>query len=1037
MKKQIASLFVVTAFVVMAMMLPALAASHSRSIGPQNQFHIQPKKGLSAAYDKLQQRLASAQAARQERLAKMGILPATAAKAMATKPKSRRNTPGLAPGVGFVAATQIPAGGFVSSNPAREGDFNGDGKKDLLTIVSSATSVISISVALGHGDGTFSAPALTAIPANSSDDFMVGDLNGDGKDDVVVVHQLGSISSNSSFDVFLSNGDGTFTAGSNFVVTANEVAGGILYDLNGDGKLDMVAVDSAGASGTGVGNVWVLLGNGDGTFQAPAQTPLSSHAGSSLVFGDFNGDGLLDFADNDYVTSQLTVYMGTSSAPQFAPAVSYVTSDGVNADCSNAVGDMTGDGKPEIVSVNCSADTITVYTNDGTGIFSTGVYYASAMASPTATTGFLQPNAATIADVNGDGFGDVILTNALSGDIGILLGNGDGSVQVPSFGYTTGGFPFTSAVVADFNGDGLADIVLPDYLYSFAYLKGYGDGTFRASVDYYSPTADSGTPYGWDIATGDFNGDGIPDVVMGNWCCDTAVGISVFLGRGDGTLLPGVNYGSGGNLAYVAVADFNKDGKLDIAAVDNSLGQVDIFLGNGDGTFPATPSATIATNDSDSRKIVVADLNGDGYPDLVVANANGATAGVIMNDGTGAFLAQVPYTLNGLAYSVAVADVNGDGKLDLLLPENATGNLAVLLGNGDGTFQGENDFSLGNNPVDIAVGDLNGDGKLDVAATMDDYTNGMGIAVALGNGDGTFSPGNVPPYPSSLQSNFAYNSVPDNLRLVDLNGDGILDVVYTNHQYGTVGVVFGNGDGSLSLPTEYPTGQWAFGIALADLNGDGAVDVVTASTNMSEASVLLNNSGSKELPDYTLTSNTTSATVTAGQSATVMFTLTPRNFYNGTVTFSCTGLPSKAACVFSNPTLTPNGNAVMTSTLTITTTAATTAMLTPVPGNPWTGNTGNTSLLAGFSLVGTLGLMLAGFSRKNRRLAVVLGVLALGMMIVTVGCGGGNSAVVTPPQIIPGTPAGSYPIVVTATGTAGTNGGNTSAHTVTVNLTVQ
>jgi hypothetical protein len=110
-------------------------------------------------------------------------------------------------------------------------------------------------------------------------------------------------------------------------------------------------------------------------------------------------------------------------------------------------------------------------------------------------------------------------------------------------------------------------------------------------------------------------------------------------------------------------------------------------------------------------------------------------------------------------------------------------------------------------------------------------------------------------------------------------------------------------------------------------------------------------------------------------------------------------------------------------------------MQVPTQSNPWSGNT---TLLAAFSMVGMFGIMLAASSKKNRRFAVVLGTLALGAMIVTVGCGGGSSNnIITPPHMDPGTPAGTYTVTVTATGTAGTNGGNTSAHTFTVSLTVQ
>jgi hypothetical protein len=956
----------------------------------------------------------------------------------ANKRLARKNANPPFSKIGFVSASQIATGGeTLFSNPALAGDFNGDGKKDVVTIVgnsSGGSTTYSISVVLSNGDGTFQTPVLTATPSNLDDPFIVGDVNGDGKDDIIVAHNPGGTGS-ANFDVLLSNGDGTFKAPVNSSVTTNFLAGGILFDVNGDGKLDVVIVDSATP-----GNVWTLLGNGDGTFQAPTSVALSGEAGSNVAFGDFNGDGLLDFADNDYNSGELTVYLAVSPT-QYAAGAMSPTSDGVYDACGNAVGDLNNDGMPEIVSVNCinNDNTITIYVNNGDGTFQQGVYSAVATAPSTSSVPYIAPYAVTIADVNGDGNADIISTNYFAGDITVLLGNGDGTVQVPTFGYATGGAPSTAAVVADFNGDGLPDILVADNVYSFSYMKGYGDGTFRAASDFYAPTTDNGEPYAFEVATGDLNGDGYPDVVIGSLCCDSTVGITVFLSRGDGSLQPGVNYGSGGYLGFIAIADFNKDGILDIAAVDNISGMVQIFTGNGsggigNGTF--TAGSAYATGDADSEKIVAIDLNGDGFPDLIVANNGGSNFGVFMNDGTGNFDAEVPYTIFSASKDIAVADVNGDGKLDLLAPEWACGCVAVFLGNGDGTFATEQDFFVANNPFLIAIGDLNNDGKPDIAVTSWDYTNGMGIAVALGNGDGTFQAANSPNYPSSLQS-ATLNPYPTYISLADLDGDGNLDLVYNNSEYGTVGVMYGIGNGTFYDPVEYPTAAYSEGLALADVNGDGAVDVITASNGAALATVLLNNSGTKALADYSVVPNPATATVTAGQTGTYLITLTPRNFYNGTVTFSCGTLPSKTTCVFSNPTLTPNGNAAMTSTLTLTTTATTSAAM--VPGvNP---HRGAMTLVASLTGMGFFGLMLSGDWKKkaNRRMGILLAIVAMGMLIALVGCGGGSSTTttITPPPPVPGTPSGTYQVTVTATGTAGTTNGNTSAHTLTLTLTVQ
>ena len=1006
---------------------------HPYRVSAQNQFHFQPTSGPAKDFLDRQRAELRAQAP-----ASGGGVQARRGQPMAPQahatPVRRHANPPLS-SIGFVSATQIPAGGYFplgGQSGSLSGDFDGDGNLDLISLVGDPANPgnFSLAVVLSNGDGTFQAPMLTPEPGNNSNDrFVVGDVDGDGFDDVIVAHQAGGGAA-ATFDVLLSNGDGTFKLGNNYLITGNSLSGGTLADVNGDGFLDVVFVDSATPS-----NVWTVLNNADGTgtfSTTPTSVALSAQVGFDVVLADLNGDGFLDVTANDGVTHEQTVYLSTA-ATTFASGVLVDTLDGIHDACSTTVGDLTGDGFPEIVNTNCLDNTITIYVNNGDGTFAPGVYYDAAQG-----LAFVDPESVTIADVNGDGFADVISSNDFSSDVTVLLGNGDGTVQVPTVGYTGGGYFFSPAIVADFNGDGLADIMVPDEQFSLVYMKGYGDGTFRAAVDYYTPSSDHGEPSGNDIATGDFNGDGLPDVVIGN-TSDLAGGITVFLSRPDGTMQPGVNYGSGGFLGYVAVADFDGDGKLDIAATDSSTGMVQIFKGAGDGTFTLGTAYATGAGASQSSGIVVSDFDQDGHPDLAVANFLGSNVGVLLNDGSGGFLAPVTYATCSGATQITAADLNGDGFPDLLTPLPTCTGMTVLLNNGDGTgtFKGAVDFGVGNSPVQVAVGDLNEDGKVDLAITMDDPVNGHGITVALGKGDGTFTvvntPGVIPPYPTTLKPNY-YSPYPAYIKMVDLDGDGHLDLVYTNQNFGTVGVMYGKGDGTFYDPVEYPSEQISFGLALADVNGDGAVDAVTVGVDTSAVTVLLNNSGSAALPDYAVSAAPPSATVTAGASATYTITVAPNNFYNGTISFSCGTLPSLTTCTFGPTTLTPNGNGQLTTTLTVTTTAPTTSMLAPPQGNPQ----GNAPILwASLSGMGVFGLMLAGDWKKRRVrwMGVVLGIVILGMMFSLVGCGGSSNN--PPPVTKPGTPTGSYTIQITATGTAGSNGGNTSAHNVSVGLTVQ
>jgi hypothetical protein len=319
--------------------------------------------------------------------------------------------------------------------------------------------------------------------------------------------------------------------------------------------------------------------------------------------------------------------------------------------------------------------------------------------------------------------------------------------------------------------------------------SGSGSVSFLPAVPY-----DSGSPGAASVVVADVNGDGKPDlIVANNWNCPEANcatngTVGILLGNGDGTFRPAVTYSSGGGFAVsVAVADLNGDGKPDLVVANANGTNVGVLLGNGDGTFqPAVTYGLSGSEGATPETIVIADLNGDGKPDLVVA-LYGSQVDVLLGYGDGTFRPAVTY---GLACcnkgSVAVADVNGDGKPDLLLVfafcngcQDGSGQVGVMLGNGDGTFQSQVLYDSGGNyPLSIVVADVNGDGKADLV---------------VGNSCSVESQG--------------YCSGP-----------------------GSVSVLVGKGDGTFQAAVSYSSpGLSFFSVAVADVNGDGKPDLLAGS----------------------------------------------------------------------------------------------------------------------------------------------------------------------------------------------------------------
>lgn len=529
---------------------------------------------------------------------------------------------------------------------------------------------------------------------------------------------------------------------------------------------------------------------------------------------------------------------------------------------------------------------------------------------------------------------------------------------------------------------------------------------FQTAVSY--PVGHS--PQG--VAVADFNGDGNQDVVVvcsGDASAGDDGGISILLGNGDGTLRGADNIAVGKNPVFVAVGDLSGDGKIDLLVVSPGditasppqPGIISVLLGNGDGTFSPGMAYNVT---GQLYSLVLADFAGNNRLAFVLLwTPSGGQPTLTMwpGNGDGTFQQGTDLTLSGPISTTSpagtgpstpiVADFNGDHIPDLaervvVNPDIGPAYMDVLLGKGDGTFQAP--LTSGAECTGtMAVGDVNGDGRIDI---VDAGTCAMShifrVGVLPGHGDGTFSSGGgVPTYYSSEGVN----------ALADLNGDGFADLVGVEAGGPDVLVNLGNGDGSFQWTLAFDAANTRLtGLALADLNNDKAPDFV-ASNNNNTVAVLLN----KPAPDFTISAAQPSpATVTAGQSATSVVTITMLGAYANNSFVSCSvqpGPPNPPTCSLEhfglpiNPgdVISVNPGQSTTVTLTIQTSGAARAELSPrAPRTRWFA----WPLAAAFALTWVLHLKRDG---GKRMLVVSLVGILVFCLLPHLACGGSSSTV--------------------------------------------
>ena len=702
----------------------------------------------------------------------------------------------------------LPANGprWVSS-----GDLNNDGRADL--VVSNGNQTLSI--LLGNGSGGFGAPTTSISLGNTSDATMLADFDGNGRLDILSV----DYGTTQAFRILIGDGLGGFSQGPSPNSPATTLAMAV-GDVTGDGRADIVSANSTGQG------ISIFAGQPFAVFSAP--TTINFTIGlPQITLGRIDANTSLDMLIADPLNDNVVRCLNNGSGGftfDFFGVGDYPTNP--------VLADVNGDMVNDLLVANRNSATLTVRLNNGTGGFNAATAYEVNN----------NPNFLTMADVNGDGNLDAVLA---AGNVTVKPGNGAGGFgESVIYATAVGGSDPAMVVTPDLTGDSRPDLVTPNGNgVGLAVLLNNGNGSFLG----YNTT---GSPR--NIAIGDLTGDNLNDVVSVAELFNT--GIQLIAARSNGTVAEPITLAYPGLITDAKIFDANRDGRNDlIMTKSNGSGNGSLILwpGNGDGTFGTAIEYPVGV---EPRKVVLADVNRDNRPDALVLNQTAATVSILLGTDTG-FSSFVTAVAPG-GVDLLVADLNRDGAADLVTVNQAGGSLLEQYGAGDGTFTGSVTRAVGTaDPVAVRAGDLNNDGRVDLAVT---FLNTSQVRILRNDGNA----GNLPSGAATLIGvNIATGGAALDLALSDLNGDGRLDIALPQRNRGLVQILV-NG-GSLSFPSSvtYATESGPIPIEAGEIGANTRPGLVIGNSTSRTLTLLTN---CTVFPSVVIQPSA-SLTVTAGQ----------------------------------------------------------------------------------------------------------------------------------------------------------------------------